>query len=163
VVATFDEMRPEHLNQVVEIEKASFPTPWSHSAFTYEILQNSFAHYIVAMADNQVVGYGGMWCVLDEAHITNVAVRTDCRMKGVGRAIMMEIIRRAVLMGISSITLEVRPSNTAARKLYTALGFKERGKRKRYYTDTGEDAIIMWKERLVEGCLPDPAGRECMK
>lgn len=162
MVVTFAEMRPEHLSQVEEIEKVSFPTPWSHSAFSYEIMQNSFAHYIVALVNNEVIGYGGMWCILDEAHVTNLAVRPDYRMKGVGRSIMMEIIRRAVLMGISSMTLEVRPSNTAARKLYTALGFKERGKRKRYYTDTSEDAIIMWKERLVEECRPDPAGRECM-
>ncbi len=149
MTVSFEEMRLEHLSQVEEIEVVSFPTPWSRKAFTYEITQNSFAHYIVAVAGGEVIGYGGMWFILDEAHITNVAVRRDWRMKGVGRALMLEILRRAILMGINSMTLEVRPSNTAARNLYTSLGFKEKGRRKRYYTDTNEDAIIMWKEELL--------------
>ncbi len=145
---TFEEMRPEHLYQVVEIEKVSFPTPWSPYTFACELMQNDYSYYIVAMADGQVVGYGGMWLVLDEAHITNVAVRPSYRGKKIGRALMMEIIRRAALMGVKSMTLEVRPSNSSARKLYTDLGFVEKGVRKRYYIDNGEDAIIMWKERL---------------
>ncbi|TEB11473.1 ribosomal protein S18-alanine N-acetyltransferase [Pelotomaculum propionicicum] len=149
MTVSFEEMRLEHLSQVEEIEVVSFPTPWSHKAFAYEITQNSFAHYIVAVAGGEVIGYGGMWFILDEAHITNVAVRRDWRMKGVGRALMLEILRRAILMGINSMTLEVRPSNTAARNLYTSLGFIEKGRRKRYYTDTNEDAIIMWKEGLL--------------
>lgn len=155
---SFEKMRLEHLSQVEEIEKVSFPTPWSHSALSYEITQNSFAHYIVAVAGSEVIGYGGMWFILDEAHITNVAVKPDCRMKGIGRALMMEIIQRAILMGINSMTLEVRPSNSAARNLYTSLGFKEKGRRKRYYADTNEDAIIMWKEGLREGCQPSLSG-----
>lgn len=162
MLVSFEEMLPEHLSQVEEIEKVSFPTPWSLSAFLYEITQNDFAHYIVAMSGGEVLGYGGMWLILDEAHITNVAVRKDSRMKGIGRALMLEIIRRAILMGTNSMTLEVRPSNTAARNLYTSLGFKEKGRRKRYYTDTGEDAIIMWKKGLLEGCLPAPAGWNCL-
>ncbi len=155
---SFENMRLEHLSQVEEIEKVSFRRPWSYGAFTYAITQNSFAHYIVAVAGNDVIGYGGMWFILDEAHITNVAVRKDCRMKGIGRSLMLEIFRRAILMGINSMTLEVRPSNAAARNLYTSLGFKEKGRRKRYYTDTNEDAIIMWKEGLSKGCQPCPSG-----
>lgn len=148
MAVTFEEMRLEHLDQVLEIEKASFPTPWSRDAFNGEILQNDFAHYIVAVYDSAVIGYGGMWIILDEAHITNVAVRPDLRGRSIGKFLMLEIIRQAVVRGANSMTLEVRPSNSAARKLYHGLGFIERGLRKRYYSDNNEDAIIMWKENL---------------
>jgi ribosomal-protein-alanine N-acetyltransferase len=148
---TFEEMREEHIDQIEAIEKDSFPTPWSRSAFTGELLQNDFAHYIVVLHENAVVGYGGMWLILDEAHITNVAVRADCRGQGIGKALMLEIIRQAVMRGVNSMTLEVRPSNDAARQLYHDLGFKDRGVRKRYYSDNNEDAIIMWKENLSAG------------
>lgn len=145
---TFEDMRLEHVSQVAKIEKASFPTPWSPYTFTCELMQNDFSYYIVAMAGGQVVGYGGMWLILDEAHITNVAVSPACRGKSIGKALMMQIIGRAALMGVKSMTLEVRPSNTGARKLYADLGFVEKGVRKRYYIDNGEDAIIMWKEGI---------------
>lgn len=148
---SFEEMRPEHLDQVVEIEKVSFPSPWSRQAFACELLQNNFAFYIVALTEGKVVGYGGMWLILDEAHITNVAVHPDYRKKNIGRALLLGMISHAVLTGITGMTLEVRPSNAAARHLYATLGFKERGVRKRYYTDTNEDAIIMWKDDLAVG------------
>lgn len=161
MVVTFEEMSLEHLDQVLEIEKVSFPTPWSHRAFKGELLQNDFAHYTVAIYNEAVIGYGGMWIVLDEAHITNVAVRPDLRGRNIGKALMLEIIRQAVVRGVNSMTLEVRPSNSAARRLYQVLGFQERGLRKRYYSDTNEDAIIMWKENLpAQGILP--AGRGYM-
>jgi len=155
---TFEKMRLEHLNQVVRIEEVSFPSPWSRYAFSCELVQNKFAYYIVAVADERVVGYGGMWQILDEAHITNVAVHPDYRMNNIGRALMLEMIKRAILMGISRMTLEVRPSNAAARRLYDTLGFIERGLRKRYYTDTNEDAIIMWKDDLAGGGQSLPSG-----
>lgn len=142
-------MSLEHLNQVLEIEEASFPAPWSYYAFAYEILQNNLAHYIVAVSGQEVVGYSGMWLVLDEAHITNVAVHPDYRQKSIGRSLMLEMIRLAVLGGSTKMTLEVRPTNTAARRLYEQLGFVEKGRRKRYYTDNNEDAIIMWKYNLT--------------
>lgn len=144
-----EEMHEEQLDQVEAIEKESFPTPWSRSAFAGELLQNDFAHYIVALHEDVVVGYGGMWLIIDEAHITNVAVRADCRGQGIGQALMLEIIRQAVIRGVKSMTLEVRPSNDAARHLYLGLGFMDRGVRKRYYSDNKEDAIIMWKENLL--------------
>jgi len=154
-------MRLEHLDEVLKIEELSFPSPWSRSSFVYEITQNQFACYIVAVAEEKVAGYGGMWLILDEAHITNVAVRTDYRMKGIGAALMLELIRQASLKGATRMTLEVRPSNTAARRLYASLGFKDIGLRKRYYTDTNEDAIIMWKDNLTAGSRLCPAGRNC--
>lgn len=144
----FEEMRLEHLSQVMEIEKASFPSPWSRYSFVNEVMKNSFAYYIVAVSDKNVVGYAGMWLILDEAHITSVAVHPHHRGNGIGRALMQEMVRRAAIMGINKMTLEVRPSNTAARHLYATLGFIERGVRKGYYADTREDAIIMWKDDI---------------
>ncbi|GAB6273270.1 MAG: ribosomal protein S18-alanine N-acetyltransferase [Peptococcaceae bacterium] len=137
-------MLPEHLEEVLAIEKSSFSTPWSHYAFAYEI-KNDFAYYLVALSAGKVIGYGGMWLILDEAHITNLAVYRNYRQRGAGRAIMQEFIRHAIHSGITRLTLEVRPSNQAARHLYATLGFKEKGRRRGYYLDTNEDAIIMWK------------------
>lgn len=146
IKVVFTEMKMEHLGQVLEIEERSFPSPWSYQAFACEILQNPLAFYVVAVAGEKVVGYAGMWVVLDEAHITNVAVHPGWRKMGLGRALMQELIRRAARRGVARITLEVRPSNAAARRLYAALGFEEAGLRKNYYIDNNEDAIIMWKE-----------------
>lgn len=146
-------MQLKHLKQVVAIEKVSFPTPWSYEAFYSEIKENSFAHYFTALLNGIVVGYAGMWIILDEAHVTNVAVHPDCRRQRVGRCLMDELMRQALLRGADRITLEVRPSNTAALKLYEDLGFEPAGVRKGYYTDTREDAIIMWKQLLTTSPL----------
>ncbi|MDD3652641.1 MAG: ribosomal protein S18-alanine N-acetyltransferase [Desulfotomaculaceae bacterium] len=146
----FCEMSPNHLDQVIEIERVSYTTPWSRQVFFSEI-QNKFAHYIVALSDEQVVGYIGMWIIFDDAQITNIAVHPCCRSNNVGRQLMQEMIKRGVKMGITRLTLEVRPSNLVARHLYTTLGFVEKGVRKKYYTDNNEDAIIMWKYVHADG------------
>lgn len=146
---TYDRLRPEHLDQVVAIERASFTTPWSKNAFLYEIKYNEFAHYLTALtAKRNVAGYAGMWIVLDEAHLTNVAVHEHYRRRGLGLELMQKMIVWAVALGADRMTLEVRPSNKPARTLYANLGFEERGIRKNYYSDTGENAIIMWKDKL---------------
>lgn len=137
-------MLPEHIDQVLTIENKSFPTPWSRQAFEFELLQNEFACYLVLIQDKKVVAYGGVWVVLDEGHITNVAVHPDHRGKRLGRLLMMELMRRASARGAARMTLEVRPSNTVAINLYRSLGFMEKGVRKKYYSDNNEDAIIMW-------------------
>ncbi|ACX51321.1 ribosomal-protein-alanine acetyltransferase [Ammonifex degensii KC4] len=141
-------MTPEHLDEVLEIERLSFPLPWDRDTFLFEILINKLAEYVVALWNGKVVGYGGMWIVADEGHITNIAVHPDYRLRGVGREILKELIRRAREKGLSRMTLEVRPSNAVARHLYRSLGFVEKGIRKRYYRDNDEDAIIMWLEDL---------------
>lgn len=141
-------MKTEDLDEVLEIEKASFTTPWSRNAFLNELRDNQFAHYIVVEKDDTIVGYGGMWVIINEAHVTNIAVKPDYRGKGLGKIIMLELIERAKLMGCDTMTLEVRPSNTVARALYHNLGFRVKGIRRGYYVDTGEDAYIMWKENL---------------
>ncbi len=146
---TFAQMQFNHLDQVMQIEKVSFPTPWSKNSFDYELRNNEFAHYIVALAENrEVVGYAGMWVVLDEAHVTNIAVHQDYRGHSLGMALMLQLIQWATVLGVQRVTLEVRPSNTPARALYARLGFLEYGRRKNYYSDTNEDAIIMWKNDL---------------
>ena len=143
---TVIEMLPAHLDQVLAIEKTSFTVPWSRQSFVFELLQNEFAYYIVVLQDDKVLGYAGVWVVLDEAHVTNVAVHPDYRGGKIGRLLMTELMRRVSLKGAVRITLEVRTSNAVARNLYSSLGFKELGVRKKYYSDNNEDAIIMWKE-----------------
>lgn len=141
-------MQLKHIPDVLKVERVSFLTPWSDHAFTYEILYNELSYYTVALLDDVVVGYAGMWMILDEAHVTNVAVAPTHRNRKIGRLLMQQLMNKAVQNGINRMTLEVRPSNAYARRLYKSLGFKELGVRKNYYTDTNEDAIIMWKENL---------------
>lgn len=142
----FSVMKPEHIPQVLSIEVKSFPIPWSYQAFMFEVTENDFAFYIVAQINKKVVGYAGMWIVLDEAHITNVAVHPEYRGCGVGRALMEELLKRTILMGAERITLEVRVSNNIAKDLYKSLGFVDVGVRKKYYSDNNEDAIIMLRD-----------------
>ena len=146
---TFAQMQFNHLEQVLQIEKLSFPTPWTKNSFDYELRSNEFAHYIVALAGKlEVAGYAGMWVVLDEAHVTNIAVHQDYRGHGLGAPLMVQLMQRAIVLGVRRMTLEVRPTNAPARALYARLGFKDLGRRKNYYSDTNEDAIIMWKDDL---------------
>lgn len=143
------EMREEDVEQVVIIERASCPTPWSSSAFLGEITSNNLAHYVVALAEDRVVGYAGMWFIFDEAHITTIAVDPDRRGQGFGHMLLSELERRALARGMKRMTLEVRPSNPVAQNLYKGHGFEPKGRRRGYYTDTREDAIIMWKDKLT--------------
>jgi ribosomal-protein-alanine N-acetyltransferase len=142
------------VDQVLEIEKLCFPTPWSRRAFVSELTENVYAHYIVARRDGAIRGYAGMWVILDEAHVTNIAVHPDERRRGLGWILLHELMGRALALGATRMTLEVRKSNVAAQELYTRAGFNARGLRKGYYTDTREDAIIMWKEDLAGPQVP---------
>lgn len=131
--------------QVMEIERLSFTIPWSEASFENEVEKNLSARYIVAKTDDKIVGYGGMWIILDEGHITNIAVHPDYRGTGIGNLLVEGLIDTAKNEGVGAITLEVRRNNTAAKKLYKKYGFEFAGIRPRYYSDNGEDAIIMWK------------------
>ncbi|AEF16719.1 MULTISPECIES: ribosomal protein S18-alanine N-acetyltransferase [Thermoanaerobacterium] len=133
------------IDKVMEIEYLSFSVPWSFESFVMEVTKNSCAHYIVAEVDGQIAGYGGFWVVVDEGHITNIAVHPDFRGQGVGSAIVEGLIELAKNKGITSMTLEVRESNLVAQSLYKKYGFKPVGKRRGYYQDNNEDAVIMWK------------------
>ncbi len=137
------------IHEMAELDKICFRVPWSEVSFASEIKENERALYVTAEADGKVVGYAGMWVIFDEGHITNVAVHPDFRGRHLGRKIVEFLIAEGEKRGVSSQTLEVRPSNAAALALYRGEGFCEEGRRKGYYEDNGEDAIIMWR-RIAE-------------
>jgi ribosomal-protein-alanine acetyltransferase len=137
-------MSESHIDGIMEIENDSFAIPWSRKSVESE-LNNKLAIYVVALLDNKVVGYGGMWHVVTEGHITNIAVHKDYRKKGIGDKIVKKMIEIAEDKEMIGLTLEVRTSNEAALKLYKNNGFKLEGIRKEYYEDNKEDAYIMWK------------------
>jgi [ribosomal protein S18]-alanine N-acetyltransferase len=137
-------MTVDDLDAVMEIEYSSFSIPWSREAFYNEIEQNHLSTYLVVEDGERVAGYCGVWLVVDEAHITNVAVLPDYRGQGLGEALMQRIMKIAKEVGARVMTLEVRVSNKAAQGLYRKMGFQDGGIRKRYYSDNQEDALVMW-------------------
>ncbi len=141
-------MTMEDLDKVMEVEKASFLTPWSRQAFVRELTENAFAVYVVGRLGSKVVGYAGMWLIINEAHVTNIAVHPSYRRRHFGERLLQELIDRAKRNNCDRMTLEVRTGNLGAQAMYRRFGFVEQGLRRRYYTDTGEDAIIMWKDEL---------------
>jgi ribosomal-protein-alanine N-acetyltransferase len=143
----FDIRRAESADAaaVAEIEKLCFSPPWSLEEILYELKENTLAYYIVGTSNRRVVSYAGLWAVLNEGHITNVAVHPDFRGHGFGAAMIGALIERTRRdAGLTDFTLEVRTSNAAAMRLYRNAGFREEGRRRNYYTDPAEDAIIMW-------------------
>ncbi|HOC07206.1 MAG TPA: ribosomal protein S18-alanine N-acetyltransferase [Bacillota bacterium] len=146
---TITAMKPEHLPQVMAIEKKSFPVPWSEITYYREITENPYANYIVAMVGEEVVGYAGRWLILDESHITNIAVSPGWRRQGVARKLMEHMLRASLMDGANRMTLEVRRSNTGAQKLYEGFDFSAAGYRRGYYTDNNEDALIMWQNDIA--------------
>lgn len=134
------------LEDIMDIEHRCFTVPWTKEAFAMEIDGNKFARYVVAELDGKPVGYGGMWMILDEAHITNIAIHPNHRGRGYGCKLVEALIDIALEEGVGRMTLEVRRSNVVAQNLYKKYGFVHQGVRRRYYQDNNEDAIIMWKE-----------------
>ncbi|MFD0960876.1 ribosomal protein S18-alanine N-acetyltransferase [Paenibacillus chungangensis] len=131
---------------ILAIEEEAFTIPWSEEAFRNELMNNMFARYVVMEYRNELIGYGGMWIIVDEAHITNVAIRGDCRGMGLGSRLLERLRATAVEYGAVRMTLEVRVSNEHAQRLYRKQGFQPSGIRKGYYSDNNEDALIMWAE-----------------
>lgn len=142
----FRSMTLADIPTIVAIEAESFATPWSEEAFVNELTNNHFARYMVMDYEDAVIGYAGMWTIMDEAHVTNVAVREGYRGQGLGERLMTELQRTALLFGARRMTLEVRVSNDVAQALYRKLGFEPSGIRPGYYSDNMEDALIMWAE-----------------
>ncbi|HCG4536337.1 ribosomal protein S18-alanine N-acetyltransferase [Ureibacillus chungkukjangi] len=141
----YRKMTPEDVEAVHEIELASFPTPWTLDSFHYEMRENNFAYYLVAENDaEKIIGFCGMWLVIDSAQITNVAVVEAARGLGIGEGLMREAMRIAKEKDVDVMSLEVRVSNVVAQNLYRKLGFQDGGIRKGYYTDNQEDALVMW-------------------
>lgn len=146
-------MTLQDIGRVLEIERLCFPRPWSRDSFLSE-LENACARYVVLTEDGVVAGFGGMWLIVGEAHVNNVAVHPDCRRRGYGRRIMKELMRVAWRAGeIVQMTLEVRVTNVPAIDLYMSMGFEAAGRRKNYYEDNGDDAYIMWCRNTIENLI----------
>ena len=137
----------DDLGRIAELEKKCFPEdPWSYEAFHNEIVDNSDRTlYLVASEGDRIIGYMGVWKILNEGHITNVAVDPEYRRRHIGEALIRRITEETLRDGISSWTLEVRVDNEPAIRLYEKMGFRREGIRKKYYAYDGTDALIMWK------------------
>ena len=147
--ATIKPMVLDDLLTVAAIEEASFTQPWSLQSFQSELANNQLAAYLVARVNENIAGYGGIWVILDEAHITTLAVEEHYRRCGVATLLLEALIEKSCSMGANRISLDVRPSNHAARRLYEKFGFSVKGVRKHYYFN--EDGLIMFKEDLNGG------------
>lgn len=132
---------------IEELEQQCFAVPWTYESLYHDILNNKLAFYIVAEEDGALCGYVGIWKIVDEGHITNVAVSPAYRRRHIARAMLETLFDVCGRAGVVRYTLEVRVGNDAARNLYEGLGFQTAGVRKGYYEDNGEDALIMWKEQ----------------
>jgi [ribosomal protein S18]-alanine N-acetyltransferase len=154
-----DRMRPEDLDDVLVIERASFTMPWSRGAFLYEMQQNRVARCWVMRHGPRVVGYLCLWEIADELHITNVAVHPSSRRQGIGRTLVRGVLEDARDRRLRLVVLEVRPSNVEARQLYESFGFRVVGRRRGYYYDTGEDALVMEADLTGDGVRRPTAGR----
>ncbi|MCH4889260.1 ribosomal-protein-alanine N-acetyltransferase [Acidaminobacter sp. JC074] len=139
-------MTVEDLDQVMSLELACFSVPWTRESFENELTKNMLAKYIVIEEEGEIIGYGGVWYIMDEGHITNVAIHPEHRKKGLGKLLVEKMKHNARIQGIKHMTLEVRVSNVAAITLYSRMGFEKAGIRPKYYTDNNEDALIMWVE-----------------
>jgi ribosomal-protein-alanine N-acetyltransferase len=137
------------LAEVAVIENVSFTAPWPTSAYTTELTTNRVARYIGARVLGELVGFGGIWLMVDEAHVTTMAVLPEHRRAGVATALLLELLQEARRGGARVATLDVRVSNVDAQRLYRAFGFIEVGRRVRYYDDNGEDALIMTTAELA--------------
>lgn len=140
-------MTLEDIDAVERIEQASFAIPWSRASLEKEVTENACARYVVLREAGEAIAYAGVWFVLDEGHITNIAVRPDRRGMGYGERVTRALIQLAADSGMTWMTLEVRRSNIVAQNLYRKLGFEDVGYRKCYYADTGEDALVMCLEQ----------------
>jgi ribosomal-protein-alanine N-acetyltransferase len=152
-------MTLDDLPGVHAIERASFQVPWPDDAYRNELLTNRLASYVVARAGADIVGFGGLWVKVDEAHITSFAVDPRWRRRGDGEWMLLALLDRAVERGAREATLEVRLSNVPARRLYEKYGFRPVGIRPRYYSDNGEDALIMTTEPLASPGVRERLGR----
>ena len=136
------------LPAVVELERQCFPNPWPLSAFRRELADVATSYYTVTIDEGRLVGYLGARVIQDEAHITTLGVDPGCRGRGLAKHLLLDLIDHGLSRGVVRLTLEVRDSNWAARKLYETLGFIDIALRRKYYQDPVEDAVIMWVHDL---------------
>lgn len=139
---------PEDIFSIYEISTICFPISWSITSIKGELTSNTHARYVVAVENGAVVGFAGLWIIVDEGHITNIAVHPDFRRKGIGALLMDKLMLISKNENLIGLTLEVRKSNLSAQNLYKKFGFIEEGVRSNYYSDNGEDALIMWNHYI---------------
>ena len=145
----FRSMKLDDIPSIIAIEHEAFTSPWSADAFVNELTHNHFARYMVMELRGQIIGYAGMWLIMDEAHVTNIAVIEVFRGRKLGARLLSELQKLATFFGAARMTLEVRVSNEIAQSLYRKFGFEPSGIRPGYYSDNNEDALIMWADLLL--------------
>lgn len=158
----FEPLQEAHIPAILAIEAQTNTAPWSERSFRNE-LDHKRGFFLVAINQGQVIGYGAIWLVIDEAHITTVAVAPEHQRKGIGERLMVALLKEAKERGMTCSTLEVRAGNEAAIRLYEKLGYVISARRKGYYPDNREDAIVMWLYDLPNWTAPirlerDPQG-----
>ena len=141
-------MQPSDLAQVCEIEKENFSLPWSEKSFADSMERNDTV-FLVALADDEVAGYIGCYCIAGEGEITNVAVKSSYRRKGIGGMLLEKLYEEGALLETREFFLEVRESNEAAIALYSRQGFVKEGIRKNFYEQPVENALIMWRHETL--------------
>jgi len=137
-------MEIHDLLNVGRVEAATYDNPWPQDIFFRELVENEHAHYFVATLNDVVIGYCGMWPVVDDAQITNIAMHPSYRGQKFGEKLFRQIMDYGMHHGMKRLSLEVRKSNTVAQRMYQKFGLVRAGIRKNYYTDDGEDAVVMW-------------------
>ena len=146
---TIEPLRRRHLAAILPIEQASYPKPWTPGVFESEIelAKRGERHYLVARDGSELVGYAGLMFVVDDAHVTNIAVAPSRLRQGIATRLLAELAWEAIARNCHALTLEVRVSNVGAQALYREFGFAPAGVRKKYYENV-EDAIVMWNNDL---------------
>ncbi|MBV8424723.1 MAG: ribosomal protein S18-alanine N-acetyltransferase [Candidatus Eremiobacteraeota bacterium] len=145
---TIEPMRSDDIPAVLGIETLSFTTTWPANAFSNELSENKLAHYYVGRVDGKIVAYGGIWVILEDSHITTIAVQPEFRGRGLGEQMLIHLLDEAMTRGASWITLEVRETNDVAQRLYRKYGFTNVSVRRAYYSDNNENAVVMWAGNL---------------
>ena len=141
----FREMTDDDLDAVVRLERECFTEPWSLRMFREELDHRPQTYFFVARgADDDLLGYGGAWFLVDECHVVNIAVRTDQRRRKLGALCLLHLIDQSLARGMKRFTLEVRANNEAALRLYEKFGFIAVALRKQYYREEKQDAVVMW-------------------
>jgi ribosomal-protein-alanine N-acetyltransferase len=141
-------MATADISVVSQIERASFSTVWPSDAFYNELQTNKVAHYFVGCIGDRIVAYGGIWVIMEDSHVTTLAVDPDFRGKRLGETMLLYLIDQAVARGAAWMTLEVRESNSVAQQLYRKYGFTTVTTRRGYYSDDNESALVMWAGNL---------------
>ncbi|MFD1038630.1 ribosomal protein S18-alanine N-acetyltransferase [Virgibacillus byunsanensis] len=138
------QMEVTDIDQVMEVERETFFTPWTEDIFYQEILENQYAQYFVMEVDWKIIGYVGLWVVMDDAQVTNIAIMPKYRGNKLGEKLFQYTMKYAIGIGVKRLSLEVRVSNKIAQAMYRKFGLVPGGIRKNYYTDNQEDAVVMW-------------------